>query len=62
MMTEPVKTVFATRRISQGTVIQQYMFSEKRIPKEYMQPKAFQSIKDLFTSDSTAGLYIVKYN
>jgi pilus assembly protein CpaB len=54
MMAEPVKTVFAMRRIPQGTVIQQYMLSEKRIPKEYMQPKAFQSIKDLFTSDGTA--------
>ncbi len=30
------------------------MLSEKRIPKEYMQPKALQNAKDLFTSDGTA--------
>jgi pilus assembly protein CpaB len=58
MMAEPVKTVFATRRIPQGTShTEQYMLSEKRIPKEYMQPKAFQNIKDLFTSDG-AAVYI----
>jgi pilus assembly protein CpaB len=30
------------------------MLSEKRIQKEYMQPKAFQNAKDSFTSDGTA--------
>jgi pilus assembly protein CpaB len=29
------------------------MLSEKRIPKKYMQPKAFQNVKGLFTSDGT---------
>ncbi|MCA6079490.1 MAG: Flp pilus assembly protein CpaB [Endomicrobium sp.] len=53
-MAEPVRAVIATRKIPQGTVIRSHMLAEKHIPKEFVQPKAFQSIKELFTSDGTA--------
>ncbi|GHT34411.1 hypothetical protein AGMMS49592_4220 [Endomicrobiia bacterium] len=53
-MAEPVKVVVATKRILQGTAIQSNMIKEKEVPKEYVQPKAFQNIKDLFTSDGAA--------
>ncbi|MDR3256569.1 MAG: Flp pilus assembly protein CpaB [Endomicrobium sp.] len=53
-MSEPVKTVIAAQRITQGTVIQSYMLTEKFVPKEYVQPKAFQNIKELFIGEGTA--------
>jgi len=53
-MTDPVKVVVAAKKIPQGTVIQPHMLTEKRIPKEYVQPKAFQDIKELFTGGDTA--------
>ncbi|GHT44769.1 hypothetical protein AGMMS49936_00780 [Endomicrobiia bacterium] len=53
-MAEPVKVVVATKRILQGTAIQSNMIKEKEVPKEYVQPKVFQNIKDLFTSDGSA--------
>ncbi|MDR3253694.1 MAG: Flp pilus assembly protein CpaB, partial [Endomicrobium sp.] len=56
-MAEPVRTIVATQRISRGTVIQSYMLAEKFVPKEYVQPKAFQNVKELFTNDD-AALYI----
>jgi pilus assembly protein CpaB len=56
-MDEPVKVVVAMQKISQGTIIESYMITEKNIPKEYVQPKAFQGIKELFSEDETA-MYI----
>jgi pilus assembly protein CpaB len=57
-MAEPVKVVVATKRILQGAVIESHMIEEKQAPKEYVQPKAFQNIKDLFTGEGGAGVYI----
>jgi pilus assembly protein CpaB len=57
-MAEPVKVVVATKRILQGTVIEPHMIEEKKAPKEYMQPKAFQDIKDLFTGEGGSAVYI----
>ncbi|GHT42596.1 hypothetical protein AGMMS49921_08140 [Endomicrobiia bacterium] len=61
-MAEPVKVVVATKRILQGTAaIQSNMIKEKEVPKEYVQPKAAQNIKDLFTSDG-AAVYNISLN
>jgi pilus assembly protein CpaB len=57
-MAEPVKVVVATKRILQGTIIQPNMVGEKQAPKEYMQPKAFQDTKDLFTGEGGTAVYI----
>jgi len=56
-MSEPVSVVVAKQRIPRGTVIQLYMIRERRVPKEYIQPKAFQNIKELFTGGN-AAVYI----
>jgi len=56
-MAEPVKVVVATQRIPQGTVIQRDMLAEKKVPKEYMQPKAFAGVNNLFTKEGV-GVYI----
>ena len=56
-MAEPVTVVVANRRIPQGTVIKRDMLSEKKIPKEYVQPKAFAGVNGLFAKDG-AAVYI----
>ncbi|MDR3071258.1 MAG: Flp pilus assembly protein CpaB [Endomicrobium sp.] len=56
-MIEPIKTVVASQRIPQGTAIQPYMVTEKYIPKEYVQPKAFKEKRDLFEYEGVA-IYI----
>ncbi|MDR1474616.1 MAG: Flp pilus assembly protein CpaB [Endomicrobium sp.] len=55
--TDPIKVVVACQRIPQGILIEPNMLIEKIIPKEYMQPKAFQSLSDLFREDGSA-IYI----
>ena len=54
-MAEPVKVIIANQRIPQGTTIEKYMLSEKLVPKEYIQPKAFGSISDFFTKEGAAA-------
>jgi pilus assembly protein CpaB len=56
-MIEPVKVIVACQRIPQGVLIQSDMLAERLVPKEYMQPKAFQDLGELFTSDGSA-IYI----
>ncbi|MDR0977434.1 MAG: Flp pilus assembly protein CpaB [Endomicrobium sp.] len=53
-MTEPRKVIVACKRIPQGVLIQHDMLAEKIIPKEYIQPKAFQDLTKLFTEDGSA--------
>ncbi|MCL1972722.1 MAG: Flp pilus assembly protein CpaB [Endomicrobia bacterium] len=53
-MAEPVTVVVATQRIPQGTVIKREMLTEKKVPKEYVQPKAFAGVNNLFTKEGTA--------
>jgi pilus assembly protein CpaB len=53
-MSEPVKVVVACQRIPQGILIQPGMLAEKIVPKEYIQPKAFQDLKKLFTDDGSS--------
>jgi pilus assembly protein CpaB len=53
-MSEPVKVVVALRRIPQGVLIDSGMLAEKMVPKEYVQPKAFQDFKKLFTDDGSS--------
>ncbi|MDR2644887.1 MAG: Flp pilus assembly protein CpaB [Endomicrobium sp.] len=53
-MAEPVKVIVARQRILQGVLIQPYMIVEKMTPKEYMQPKVFQDLRELFTEDGSA--------
>ncbi|MDR3195286.1 MAG: Flp pilus assembly protein CpaB [Endomicrobium sp.] len=53
-MAEPVKVVVACQRIPQGVLIRSDMLVEKTVPKEYIQPKAFQDLRKLFTEDGSA--------
>ncbi|MCL2144990.1 MAG: Flp pilus assembly protein CpaB [Endomicrobia bacterium] len=53
-MAEPVSVVIATQRIPQGTVILREMLTEKKVPKEFVQPKAFAGVNNLFTKEGTA--------
>ncbi|MDR1245234.1 MAG: Flp pilus assembly protein CpaB [Endomicrobium sp.] len=53
-MAEPVKVIVARQRILQGVLIQPDMIVEKMTPKEYMQPKVFQDLRELFTEDGSA--------
>ncbi|MDR1942745.1 MAG: Flp pilus assembly protein CpaB [Endomicrobium sp.] len=53
-MAEPVKVIIACQRIPQGVLIQPDMIVEKMVPKEYMQPKVFQDLRELFTEDGSA--------
>ncbi|MDR3124920.1 MAG: Flp pilus assembly protein CpaB [Endomicrobium sp.] len=53
IMAEPVKVVVALQVIPQGTVIKQDMLLEKYVPKEYIQPRIFNDIKELFLPDGT---------
>lgn len=53
-MAEPVKVIVACQRIPQGVLIQPDMIVEKMVPKEYMQPKVFQDLRELFTEDGSA--------
>jgi pilus assembly protein CpaB len=53
-MSEPVRVVVACQRIPQGVLIQSDMLVEKTIPKEYMQPKAFQDLQNLFAEDGSS--------
>jgi pilus assembly protein CpaB len=53
-MAEPVKVIVACQRIPQGVLIQPDMIVEKMTPKEYMQPKVFQDLRELFTEDGSA--------
>jgi pilus assembly protein CpaB len=53
-MAEPVKVIVACQRIPQGVLIQPDMIVEKMLPKEYMQPKVFQNLRELFTEDGSA--------
>jgi pilus assembly protein CpaB len=48
---EKVKVLSAKQYIDQGTVINQDLLEEKFVPKEYIQPKAIQSIKELNDSE-----------
>jgi pilus assembly protein CpaB len=57
LMAEPVTVVVSAVRIPQGTVISREMLAEKKVPKEYVQPKAFASVNNLFTKEG-AGVYI----
>ncbi|MCL2799059.1 MAG: Flp pilus assembly protein CpaB [Endomicrobia bacterium] len=50
-MSEPVKVVVAAQRIAQGTVIGKNMLAEKNVPKEYVQPKVFEAVGNLFSKD-----------
>ncbi|MDR3111744.1 MAG: Flp pilus assembly protein CpaB [Elusimicrobiota bacterium] len=51
---EVSSVVIADKKIQAGTLILKNMLSEKQIPKEYIQPKAFSSIKELFGPDGNA--------
>lgn len=53
-MAEPVTVVVANQTITQGSVIKRDMLAEIKVPKEYMQPKAFSGINNLFTREGTA--------
>ena len=53
-MAEPVTVVIAAQRIPQGTVIRREMLTEKKVPKEFVQPKAFAGVNNLFTKEGTA--------
>ncbi|MDR2427915.1 MAG: Flp pilus assembly protein CpaB [Endomicrobium sp.] len=53
-MAEPVKVIVACQRIPQGVLIQPDMIVKKMVPKEYMQPKVFQDLRELFTEDGSA--------
>jgi pilus assembly protein CpaB len=54
-MAEPVSVVIANQRITQGNVIKRDMLSEIKVPKEYVQPKAFAAINNMFTKEGTAA-------
>jgi pilus assembly protein CpaB len=54
-MSEPVKVIVACQRIPQGVLIQSGMLVEKMVPKEYIQPKVFQDLRELFTKDGSAS-------
>jgi pilus assembly protein CpaB len=54
-MAEPVKVIVACQRIPQGVLIQSDMIVEKMVTKEYMQPKVFQDLRELFTEDGSAA-------
>jgi pilus assembly protein CpaB len=54
-MSEPVKVVVACQRIPQGVLIQSDMLITKMVPKEYIQPKAFQDLQNLFVDDGSLG-------
>ncbi|MCX5781187.1 MAG: Flp pilus assembly protein CpaB [Elusimicrobia bacterium] len=48
---QKVKVLISKQYINQGAFIDETMVQETLVPKEYIQPKALQSIKDLRTSD-----------
>ncbi|MDR2426260.1 MAG: Flp pilus assembly protein CpaB [Endomicrobium sp.] len=56
-MAEPITVVIANQKISQGSVITKEMLLEKKVPKEYVQPKAFATINNLFTKEGKS-IYI----
>jgi len=48
---QKVKVLIAKQYINQGTLIDETMVQENFIPKEYIQPKALQFLKDLRNSE-----------
>ncbi|MHB9155421.1 MAG: Flp pilus assembly protein CpaB [Endomicrobiales bacterium] len=48
---EKVKVIVARQRIDQGTTISAALLEERVIPKEYLQPRAVQSVKELADSE-----------
>ncbi|MDR3243347.1 MAG: Flp pilus assembly protein CpaB [Elusimicrobiota bacterium] len=53
-MGDTAQVVVADRVIVQGTLITRDMLTTIEVPKAYIQPKTFSSIRDLFSSDGKA--------
>lgn len=52
---EKVKVLTAKAYIDQGTTLTREILEEKMVPKEYLQPKAIQSIKELYDQEGRAA-------
>jgi len=56
---QKVKVLVAKQYIDQGTVLDELFVEEKLVPKEYLQPKAVQSMKELINAEGKRSFMVI---